>query len=512
MAADNFLPMASGSSKSSLRKDNLKNRLQKREPGSPENSLYQTIVENAAVALWSAPFDSFDFTYLNPGGEKIYGYPREECLQSGFLTRIIVPDEREWVEEYSRLAVQEKHTYQLEYHIKTGKGKVRAIRDTINLTYKNGKPFLKVGVSMDVSVYKETLNELQASNRRFYSAFHKFPIPALLSRVKDAQIIDLNKNFLEISGYDRNELVGKSAFATDAWADPAEKNQVINFIRKSGRIEKYPVLLRDAWGRVRNILLSAEIFDNNGEMCVLLMFYDVTEQIKTEERLQQINRELETFMYKSSHNLKGPVASIKGLLYLAGLENSGEKMKEYIVLLQQSTRGLEVTLEELMDITRLKQGNVKPELVDVAAMAEEISNRLRFMPEWQNISFRVSVRQKSPFYTDAGMLRSVLQNLMENAVKYKNEKVVPKIRISVIIQKKVVEILVKDNGIGIPEEQQERIFEMFYRAHQKASGTGLGLYIVKSSVEKLGGIISLQSKEGQGSLFRITLPNNRRED
>ena len=500
--------MASGTSKYSGA-DNKKNRPQKKNIEGQEDTLFKTIVENASVALWCAPFDSFDFTYLNPGGEKIFGYAREKCLEEGFFPNILFPDEKEWVEEYSRLAIQEKHTYQLEYHIVTENEKVRALRDTVSLTFKNDKPYMKVGVTMDISAYNETLNELQFKKRKFYSAFYHFPIPALISRVKDSQIIDLNKSFLEVSGYERNDFLGKPAFEVDAWTDPGERDQVYELIRKRGRIDKYPVLLKDAWSRIRNVLISAEIFDNNGEKCVLFMLYDVTEQIKTEERLQQMNRELETFMYKSSHNLKGPVASIKGLLYLIDQEVNNERTKEYIALMHQSARGLEVTLEELLDITRLKQGSVKLEAVDLALMIEEISSRLRFMPEWQNIDFQVSVKQNYPFFSDAGLMRSILQNLIENAVKYKKEKGSPFIKITVLIRKKVAEISVKDNGLGIPEEQQNRIFEMFYRAHYKAAGTGLGLYIVKSSVEKLGGTIQLKSREGEGADFLVSLPNIR---
>lgn len=502
--------MASGTSKPTYRKENRKSQSIK-EKDRPEEIIYKTIVENAAVALWTTPYDSFDFTYISPEAEKIFGYPQNECLQEGFFIKILFPEEREWVQEYSRMAVQEQHSYQLEYHIITKKGKVKALRDTIRLTYRNGKPYQRVGVTMDISAYNQTLGELQASNRKFYSVFHNFPIPAIISRVKDAHILDLNKVFLEISGYEWNEVVGKSAFEIDAWINPSERKQVLKVLRKYGRIDKYPILLKDAYSRIRNVLLSTEIFDNNGEMCVLLMFNDVTEQIKTEKRLQQNNRELETFMYKSSHNLKGPVASIKGLIYLAEQKISDDQRKEYFSLMQQSARGLEITLEELMDIARLKQGIVKLEAVDLPAMLEDISSRLRFMTDWENITFKVTVKHTSPFFTDSRMLHSILQNLVENAVKYKDEAKKTAIKVNATIKKKVVEISVKDNGLGIPEEQQDRIFDMFYRAHQKVSGTGLGLYLVRNSLEKLGGTIVVKSKEGYGSTFTLTLPNIRPE-
>lgn len=504
--------MATSTPKRLGRKKKNGRPLSKRRKPHHENvpmEIYTALVENAAVALWSAPYDSFTFTYVSPEAERIFGYSAEECLQPDFFEKIVLPEEREWVQEYSRLAIQEKHTYQFDYHIITKKGKVRTLRDTVRLTYREGKPYQKIGVTQDISVYHQTIDELHESNLKFYRAFHNFPIPALISRIKDAKVLDVNKDFLEVSGYERHEIVGKSAFEIDAWINPMERDQVLKVLQKNSRVDKYPVLLKDAYSRTRNVLLSAEGFESKGDLCVLLMLHDVTEQIKTEERLQQINRELETFMYKSSHNLKGPVASIKGLIYLSEKEIKDPQAKEYLDLMQKSARGLETTLEELMDIARLKQGKLKIEVVDLQCMLEDISNKLRFMPEWQNVSYKVSVEQKSPFYTDSSMISSILQNLVENAVKYQAEDSTPEISVTATIQPKVAEISVQDNGIGIPEDQLERVFEMFYRAHDKVGGSGLGLYIVRNSIEKLGGSIRLKSERKKGSVFHISLPNIR---
>ncbi len=472
-----------------------------------ENDHYRSLVENVPLALWKAPYDSFQFSYVSPEAEKIFGYSRDECLEPDFLENIIPPEEREWVREYTRLAVQENHTYQIEYHIITKKGKVKTLRDTVRLISRDGKPYEKIGATVDISVYSQTMDELQASNRKFFSAFYNFPVPAAIFRLKDGRCIDVNKNFIQASGFERNDILGKSPFDMSVFVLTGERDHVINSLRKKMRLDKYPVLLKDAFSRVRNILVSAERFENDGEPCMLFMFHDVTEQISTEQRLQQINRELETFMYKSSHNLKGPVASIKGLLYLARKGKSDPQTMQYLELMEKSAEGLENTLTELMDIARLKQGQLKIEVVDLHFLLDEIENKLKFMPDWQEVNYEVAIQQTSPFYTDYSLLHSILQNLVENAVKYREEKRETHIQISAVIRRKAVEIQVKDTGIGIPEDQHERVFEMFYRAHQKANGTGLGLYIVRNSVQKLDGKITLKSAPGHGSCFKVSIPN-----
>lgn len=477
--------------------------------GSEETeSFFQMLVNTAGVAIWWSDPEGMDFKYLSPEAEKIFGYTLEEAIQPGFRLKLLHPDDRDWVMEYCTLATREGHPHQLEYRIITKEGKVRTVRDIVRLTYKNGKPTARVGVITDISIHMLTLEELQASNERFFRAFHNFPIPATISRLKDSRLIDVNKNFLLASGFERNELLGKTVFELKGWNEFSEREELLIMLKNKQRVDKYPIVMHDAFGRTRNLLVSAELFESNGESCLLLMFYDITEQIKAENSLQAINRELEIFMYKSSHNLKGPVASIKGLVHL--LREEGEKesdKKEYLDLMARSVAGLENTLEELMDIARVKQGKLRIEAVDLGQMLKDIGQRLQFMKEWAGIHYTYKIEQENPFFTDPNLMYSILQNLIENAVKYKHLKNNPIVEVQVEIGFRQTKISVKDNGIGILPEHQERIFEMFYRASESGSGTGLGLYIVRNAIHKLGGSISVESSLLEGSCFRISLPN-----
>jgi signal transduction histidine kinase len=281
----------------------------------------------------------------------------------------------------------------------------------------------------------------------------------------------------------------------------------MHMLKSGERVDKHPIVMKDAFGRPRNLLISIEMFESNGERCLLLMFYDITDQIKAEDRLQAINRELEIFMYKSSHNLKGPVASAKGLLQLIKKEKDPSAMSMYLELMERSITGLENTLEELMDVTRIKQGELKIEAVDLKQMLEDIGQRLQFMKEWKGINYSIIIKQEHNFYTDANLLYSIMQNLIENSVKYKHEKNGPQVLVHAEVGARQAEISVKDNGIGILPEFQKHIFEMFYRAHQESTGTGLGLYIARNAVQKLGGSIRLESTSLKGSCFYLSLPN-----
>lgn len=358
---------------------------------------YQEILEAVGVVIWRSPANSFQYTYLNPEAEALFGYPLEECLKKGFWETIVHPDDRDWAKEYCNLALQEKQPYQLDYRIVTKDGQTKTVRDIVRLSCTKANMYEQVGVMSDITIQAQTIEELQKSNEKFYRTFHNFPIPASISRLRDGCLLDVNKNFVIVSGFERSQLVGKSSFDLGAWIHPEERMQIVELVRKNERVDKFPVLMKDAFERERNMLISAELFEFEGEACLLFMFYDVTERLKTEERLQAANRELETFMYKSSHNLKGPVASIKGLLQLAEREVSDARAKEYLNLMNRSAQGLENTLEELLDITRLKQGSLKVESVDLRHMLDEISNKLKFMPEWNKLQFQAQVKQEQPF-------------------------------------------------------------------------------------------------------------------
>ncbi len=475
-----------------------------------EANIYQQIVEAVGVVIWRAPLDSFQYTYLNPEAERLFGFPLEECLQNGFWESILHPEDRDWVKEYCTLALKEKQSYELEYRIVTKEGNIKTVRAIVRLSDKNKKLREQIGVLTDITIQSQTVEELQKSNQKFHRAFHNFPIPASISRMRDGCLLDVNKNFVIVSGYERSQLVGKTSGSLGGWLNPGEREEIISMIRNNERVDKFPVLMKDAFDRERNILISAEPFEYEGEPCLLLMFYDVTDRLRTEEQLQLANRELETFMYKSSHNLKGPVASIRGLLHLAGREVEDPKAKEYLELMNRSALGLENTLAELLDITRLKQGSIKAESIDLRHMLDEICNKLKFMPEWMRINFRAHIKQSQTFFTDPHLLHSILQNLIENAAKYRDDSKEPKIDVYAELGTHMLEVRVEDNGVGIPAELQERIFEMFYRAHSMATGTGLGLYIVRNAVQKLGGTISVKSEKNKGSIFSLSLPNLRK--
>ncbi|SDM30611.1 PAS domain S-box-containing protein [Catalinimonas alkaloidigena] len=348
------------------------------------------------------------------------------------------------------------------------------------------------------------MDKLNLSDERFYQIFMASPFPITVSRLADGCLLDVNQAFVEASGYTYEQLVGKSAFELESWVFLEERQRIRTLLEQHGEVVRFPISMRDGHNQPRSLLLSARLLELFDEPCMLAMFYDVTEFKNTESRLLEQNQELETFVYRTSHNLKGPVASLKGLLQLAALELTDEPAQRYLGLLNNLTQHLEAALNELIDLTRLKRGQVRMEPINLREIIHHIVAKLKFQPIWTQVDLKIELESEM-IYSDYDMMNSVMQNLIENAVKYRAADRPLQLRIT-SSRTPHLTLCVKDNGEGMSDEVLHKVFEMFYRASGKTQGTGLGLYIVQNTVEKLGGSISVESQLNVGTTFTLTLP------
>ncbi|MFQ5335999.1 MAG: sensor histidine kinase, partial [Flavobacteriales bacterium] len=229
-----------------------------------------------------------------------------------------------------------------------------------------------------------------------------------------------------------------------------------------------------------------------------------------QNKLEALNKELNTFVYKASHDLKGPLASISGLTHM-GLERvQDENAAQYFEMIQASVKRLDDTLIELLELSKSTNATIHLEEIDIKAFINSIQESVSHAEYSKGIEIKKEILIKQKIFTDKDILTSSLQNLLINAMKYHRREEPKKwIRIKAYNAdtNKGIFITVEDNGTGIPDEIKDKIFNMFYRGNEASDGTGLGLYIVKKNVEKLGGEITLKDSKSGGALFSIYLPN-----
>lgn len=234
---------------------------------------------------------------------------------------------------------------------------------------------------------------------------------------------------------------------------------------------------------------------------------DASAVLETKNReLEKINIELDLFAYRVSHDLRGPIASIRGLVDIVRAAESKEEIEFCLEKITSSTIKLDGFIQDILDLSRNSRTEVKVQAVNVCSMVGEVTDSLRYMDSDGRVDLILNCSQPI-IQTDPLRLKIILTNLITNAYKYHDtEKERPTIEVSCTKENQNVLISIKDNGIGIQEEHREKIFEMFFRGTDKSVGTGLGLYVVKEIVEKLNGSIKLKTSIGHGSEFIIALP------
>lgn len=330
----------------------------------------------------------------------------------------------------------------------------------------------------------------------------------------------VNPAFTRITGYTLEEVMGKSGsllfgsgsdrkaleFMSERFhAGMGFKDVEILNYTKSGTpywvsIELQPIHDK-AGNAVQFISIQSDITERKATQQALL---------DRHEELIKINAELDRFVYSASHDLRAPIASLLGLIEVARLEKNIDTIEQLLDMQKKSLYRLDRFIKDIVDHSRNTRLKVESEPVIFEAMINSIFEQLQFMENVKRIRKVVSVRQSGEFHTAPTRLDIVFNNLISNAIKYADlEKPDPYIEVDVTADEQSATIRIRDNGEGIPQEAQSRIFDMFFRASGKSAGSGLGLYIVKEAIQKIGGTIYVDSEYGKGTVFTVQIPNLR---
>ncbi len=226
--------------------------------------------------------------------------------------------------------------------------------------------------------------------------------------------------------------------------------------------------------------------------------------------LVRINDELNQFVYSASHDLKAPLASIMGIVQIARMEGEEDELERYLSWIEKSVQQLEIFIENIIDYYKNTRYEANLIEIDFQSLIQEMVESFQFHPQIPDIHFDIKIEQNHPFINDEFRLRLILNNLISNAIKYqRKDETQKKISIYIHVTQTYTDIYIGDNGIGISEQYIKNIYKMFFRATETAHGSGIGLYIVKEAIEKMDGTIQVISKEGEGTTFTISLPNQK---
>jgi PAS domain S-box-containing protein len=368
---------------------------------------------------------------------------------------------------------------------------------------------------LDVTDRKRAEAERAAAEERFTKAFRLAPYALSLTRFADNTLVEVNDRFCLISGYTREEAIGRTPVDLGLWADPADRAEVFAELGRTGRVVGKECRLRDKSGRLISALLSAEVIEIGRERCLLANVNDISDRKQVEEKLQQTlaelkrsNEDLEQYAYVASHDLQEPLRMVANYVQLLRQRYEGkldERADKYIGYAADGAVRMQALIHDLLIYSRVGRRELAIKQVRLSRAVQQAMDNLAGVIGQSGA--RIEAGPLPTVAGDEAQFVQLFQNLFDNAIKF-HGATLPVVSVSCCDAGDKWDCSVGDNGIGIDPKHHERIFRLFQRlhTHEEYPGSGIGLAVCKKIVERHGGTIHVEPAEGGGSIFRFTLP------
>jgi PAS domain S-box-containing protein len=477
-------------------------------------SLYKELnrVTGNLISLWDVK-KGIPLYYNN---ETPLGYNYLTELETLASLDIIHPDDRDKVESLRRRIFSEPYFNPplMEYRAKTKEGKWEWLLNFYLIPERNaeGLAVLILSHTSIVTELKKVQKQLSESNSRNLILLGNTE-ERIWSLDRDYNLTSFNQKFVDnyFIFYGQYPQIGDSIFKSSS---PEKKASWKDYYSRAFKGEKFSeVTITEFEGNKFyydcSFVPMSEEKNEVAEICCFAR--DITTLKRSEIELEHLNLELDSFVYRASHDMSAPLKSIQGLVYILQMELTEEEKTKYLQLIQKSVRKLQTFIEDLTYFSRNSKTPVTPEPIDFSLILKECRENLGYMENAARLKIEVNIADGIHFKSDKSRIQIILQNFISNAIKY--QLITAKesyVKIEVSNHSNGVVIDIRDNGTGIRQEYLNNIFDMFFRASEESHGSGLGLYITKQAIEKIGGkILKLESTFGKGTYFSIYIPSSK---
>ena len=483
------------------------------------NERYDIVAKATSDTIWDWKIQEDDFVW-NKGIQDVFGYNREDVGKTSkwWFDRIHPEDSIKMSIKLYSFIEQKTEKWQDQYRFKCADGTYKYVFDRGFLVKdENGNVIRMIGTIQDVTKQKEEEQRLKL-------------LETVITQTKDAVIITeseksnrtvpkivfVNPAFTSMTGYKSSEVIGKTP--TVFMGRKSVENQLSNLSKAlKGKEEfKFETLNHTKNGEEYWVNFSMiPITNKEGEHSHWISIQrDITEEKKREKEKEQLireltqnNKDLKQFSYITSHNLRAPLSNLTGLLNLIEeIPVDNPELKEILNGFSKSTHLLNETINDLVKVVIIKDNpSIQKEEVLIKDVFENVFNQLSFLISLHKPILKIELEKVTILNINRAYLESILLNLFTNAIKYRS----PKRTLRVFVSSKEVGeniiLIFKDNGIGIDLERNgDKIFGLYQRFHNHPDSKGLGLYLVKSQVESMGGTINVESEVDKGTTFTIT--------
>ncbi len=492
---------------------------------------FRRLSENARDLIYRMSLPDGRYEYVSRAAEQILGYSPQELYESPKLMQgAIHPDWLPYFEKQWANLVKGTMPPTYEYQIVHKSGEVRWLNQrNILVRDENGAPVAIEGIVTDVTERKQTEAGLRASESKYHSLYDSMTeLVAIHEIVSDAtdkavdyRIVDCNPAFERVTGIAREQAVGALASQLygageppylDIYARVAATGEPASFETTFAPMSKSFEISAFSTSPGMFATVSADITERKRAEAELRRL-NVSLDLRVAQRTAQLsaaNAELQAFAYSVSHDLRAPLRAIHSFSQILTRRHSevlNQEGREYLEHVVNASEQMGRLIEDLLQYSRLGRRAVQRGSVN----SEEILRLVldHFSEAIEKSGAEVSVPRVLPaVYGDETLLNQVFLNLIDNALKYQPRDQKPRVEVTWQEQEDWIILHVKDNGIGIPAEHHERIFNVFQRLQSEDAypGTGIGLALVKKAVDLMEGQMGVESQVGAGSHFWVRLP------
>ena len=498
---------------------------------------FRIAFDASPAAISISTIDQGTYLDANPQYSVLLGWTKEELLGRDSVETGLWPDPEaraQWLARLSASGTLRDHQVAWRHR----SGRLINISLSAEIVSLQGEHYI-LTFALDVSERKRAQDEILQLEQRLATAFRAAPVAACITRMTDGKLVDANDRLLSEYRWDRQSLIGKTTLEAGLWGNEQDRARMVELIRRDGRVIDFESTGITHDGRQLNISISAEQVMMEDVPHLVVYIDDITAQRQATEELERHRNHLEelvaartaelenakqqaeeasraksTFLANMSHEIRTPMNAIIGLTHLVETQTSDPTQLERLGKVSSAARHLLAIINQILDISKIEAGKLElsnsdfllSRLLDdaYALVAERITSR--------GIGFHVEIDPTLPQSLNGDPLRigQILLNYLSNSVKF-TERGSITIRVECVecsTTDMLVRFNVDDTGIGIPPEQQARLFEVFEQADTSATrrfgGTGLGLAIARRLAALMGGETGLHSTPGFGSSFWFT--------
>jgi len=396
------------------------------------------------------------------------------------------------------------------------------------MSFRSGEQTLLQFTLQDITERKRTEVALRLSEEKFKRAFLGCPEAMSIASLEDGKYLDVNDVFLETTGFRKDEVVGRTSTELGVWVSAEDRNRYIDALKATGVLRGFETRYRMHSGEIRDFLVSSETIEVEGKACSLNFILDITQAKAAQTQIRRLNedlelrvkdrtaqlegaiRELESFSYSVSHDLRSPLRGIDGFSQILLKEYSDRLDEEGRHCLTRIRRGVQrmgQIIDDLLKLSGINRSELEPDEIDLSGLCEKILEDLqRGHPDTMT---RFEVQPGMRLHADPRMLLIALENLLGNAWKFTSKREGGFILAGEQVPAAGDRIFfIRDNGAGFDMAFAAKLFLPFQRLHdvEEFDGTGIGLAIVHRIVRRHGGNIWAEGRKGEGATFYFQLP------